>query len=169
LPKIQAGRNFANKLWNVARFVEDKAGDRAKNRAQATPQSLADHWILDRLNETASEVGEAMENYRISEAWELVYHYVWHDLADWYVEASKIQPNEALLAYTLEASLRLTHPFAPFVTETIWQILSWEVDPIDSLAKDSTGQSSLLAVAPWPTEVALDKTKAGQFHELRRR
>lgn len=165
LPKIEAARNFANKLWNVARFIEDKAGDQAKNRAQAAPASLADHWILDRLNETATEVGKAMENYRVSEAWELAYHFVWHDLADWYVEASKIQPNEALLAYTLEASLKLTHPFAPFVTETIWQVLSWETEVVESLSIDK-GQNNLLAVAPWPTEVGIDKAKAGQFQDL---
>jgi valyl-tRNA synthetase len=137
LPKIQAARNFANKLWNVARFIEDKAGGEFKNRSQASAQSLADHWILDRLNETSAEVGTALENYRISEAFELVYHFIWHDLADWYVEANKIQPNQAMLAYILEASLKLTHPFAPFVTETVWQVLSWEAD-------------SLLAVSAWP-------------------
>jgi valyl-tRNA synthetase len=166
LPKIQAARNFANKLWNVSRFIEDKAGGQAKSRGQAAPQTLADHWVLDRLNETANEVGKAMENYRISEAFELVYQFIWHDLADWYVEASKIKPNQALLAYALEASLKLTHPFAPFVTETIWQILSWEGEPVESLSQGSTAQSSLLAVAPWPTEAAVDKTKARQFQDL---
>jgi valyl-tRNA synthetase len=153
LPKIQAARNFANKLWNVSRFIEDKSGEGAKNRARAAPQSLADHWILDRLNQASEEVGKAMKNYRISEAFELVYHYIWHDLADWYVEASKIAPNQPLMAFVLEASLKLTHPFAPFVTETVWQVLAWEAD-------------SLLAVAPWPTEAAVDKTAAGQFQDL---
>jgi valyl-tRNA synthetase len=153
LPKIQAARNFANKLWNVARFIEDKAGGEFKNRSQASAQSMADHWILDRLNETSAEVGTALENYRISEAFELVYHFIWHDLADWYVEVNKIQPNQAMLAYVLEASLKLTHPFAPFVTETVWQVLSWEAD-------------SLLAVSAWPGQVPSDKAAAGQFQDL---
>ncbi len=71
-----------------------------------------------------------MDRYGFSEAYDTLYHFVWDDLADWYIEASKAKPNQPLLAYLLEALLLLAHPFAPFVTETIWQTLAWEQDSV---------------------------------------
>jgi valyl-tRNA synthetase len=133
LPKVIGGRNFANKLWNIARYVEPSVGDR-KKLGQPEPKSDADHWILHELAETVKRTDNFMEDYRFSEAFDTVYHFVWDDFADWYLEASKAQPNEALLAYTLEAILKIAHPFAPFLTETIWQTLAWNPDTI--LAKE---------------------------------
>lgn len=122
---VVAGRNFANKLWNIARYIEDKLGDDYKDRAPK-PQSEADHWIIDRLNKASVKVGKLIESHRYAEAFELVYHTVWDDLADWYIEASKVDYNASVLSYSLETALKLAHPFAPFVTETIWQTLAWE-------------------------------------------
>ncbi|HEV2412403.1 MAG TPA: valine--tRNA ligase, partial [Candidatus Saccharimonadales bacterium] len=120
-----AGRNFCNKLWNIARYIEDKIGDRYKNRTP-TPISLVDHWFLGRLKTQANKVTRLLDSYRFAEAFEIVYHLVWDDFADWYIEASKLEPNDSVLAYSLETILKLVHPFAPFVTETIWQTLKWE-------------------------------------------
>ncbi|MBX4199508.1 class I tRNA ligase family protein, partial [Candidatus Saccharibacteria bacterium] len=151
--KIKAGRNFANKLWNISRYVEDKVGEQPAQRVEPKAESIADHWILKRVNDTSEEVAKAMENYRVSEAWELVYHFIWHDLADWYIETSKIAPNLSVLTYVLEASLKLAHPFAPFLTETIWQTLQWE-------------HGSLLAVQKWPPATEVDTAKAGNFQDI---
>jgi valyl-tRNA synthetase len=151
--KIQAGRNFANKLWNIARFVEDRVGDDPGVRQNAAPVSLADQWIVQRMNDTTREISDAMENYRLSEAVEILYNFIWHDFADWYIEASKVEANLPLLATVLETSLKLAHPFAPFVTETIWQTLAWQED-------------SLLAVSPWPQPLAADAAAAASFQDL---
>ena len=95
-----------------------------------------------------------MEGYRLSEAYEALYHFMWDDLADWYVEASKVEANPAFLTYILESTLKMAHPFAPFVTETIWQTLAWEKD-------------SLLAVQLWPQPAEADAAKADQFEDIK--
>lgn len=148
---VLAGRNFANKLWNIARFIEDKLGDNYKDR-DPKPETIADHWVLDRLNKASVEVGSLIEDYRFAEAYELMYHAVWDDVADWYIESSKTNNNATVLAYVLETILKLAHPFAPFVTETIWQTLKWE--------------DSMLATANWPEKVAVDAAAAGEYEQL---
>jgi valyl-tRNA synthetase len=148
---VIAGRNFANKLWNVARFIEDKIGDDYKKRAPE-PQTIADYWILDRLNKASSQVAKLMEAYRFAEAVELMYHTVWDDLADWYIECSKVNYNSTVLSYSLETVLKLAHPFAPFVTETIWQTLGWE--------------KTLLINSVWPEATITSAVKAKKFTDL---
>ncbi|MBI2285353.1 class I tRNA ligase family protein [Candidatus Saccharibacteria bacterium] len=152
--RVGEARNFANKLWNVARYGEDKIGDQHSLRAQAQPQSIADYWILNKLSISAKEMSKYMESYRLSEAYETLYHFVWDELADWYIEATKTDVNPAFLAYILESTLKLAHPFAPFVTETIWQTLAWETD-------------NLLATQLWPKLTAADAAKAERFEEIR--
>ncbi|HEX9679508.1 MAG TPA: valine--tRNA ligase [Candidatus Saccharimonadales bacterium] len=122
--KIIGARNFANKLWNVARYIEGVLGD---DYAYLEPQAKypADDWFIHRLSLGVSDIGRLMDEYRFSEAYERLHHLLWDDLADWYLEASKINKNEHLLAHGLKTLLALAHPFAPFVTETIWQTLSW--------------------------------------------
>src|SRR5665811_363289 len=127
--KIEANRNFCNKLWNIARYIEDVVGEDT-GREEIKPVSAADHWILGKLRQFQEKTAADLDNYRFSEAYERLYHFVWDDLADWYIEASKAAPNKALLAYLLEAILTLAHPFAPFVTETVWQTLAWDADSI---------------------------------------
>jgi valyl-tRNA synthetase len=127
--KVEDARNFCNKLWNVARYIEGVVGD-DPGRAGAKPKSSADHWILNKLQQSQAKLSADLDTYRFSEAYDTLYHFVWDDLADWYIEASKAAPNNALLAYVLETVLLLAHPFAPFVTETIWQTLAWEEDSI---------------------------------------
>ena len=127
--KIEANRNFCNKLWNVARYIEGVVGDKT-DRAGVKPVSAADHWITSKLRTSQQKIEDELDRYGFSEAYDTLYHFVWDDLADWYVEASKAEPNQPLLAYLLEQVLLLAHPFAPFVTETIWQTLAWEQDSI---------------------------------------
>lgn len=127
--KIEANRNFANKIWNIARYIEGIIGDEV-SREGAKPISAADHWILDKLRTSQGKISSDLDNYRFSEAYDTLYHFIWDDLADWYIEASKAEPNKPLLAYLLEQMLILAHPFAPFLTETIWQTLAWEGDSL---------------------------------------
>lgn len=127
--RVEEGRNFCNKLWNVARYIEDILGDDF-TRSGAEPESPADHWILHKLQHSQEKIGQELDQYRFSEAYDTLYHFVWDDVADWYIEASKAQSNKSVLAFLLEAVLTLAHPFAPFVTETIWQTLAWETDSV---------------------------------------
>ncbi len=151
LDKVIAGRNFANKLWNIARFIEDRVGEEMPDR-QPQPFTDADHWIIRQLNSATKQIGSLLENYRLAEAYEIVYHTVWDDFADWYIESSKVVQNTSVLTYALETILKMTHPFAPFVTETIWQILKWE--------------DGLLITSSWPKAGDFDPRAAERFEAL---
>lgn len=150
---VVAGRNFCNKLWNIARFIEDKLGDNYKP-SMPTPTSLADHWIIRELNAAATDIDTQLAGYRFAEASESMYHAIWDNVADWYIEASKKQRNPDMLAWVLDTSLKLAHPFAPFVTETIWQTLNWHND--------------LLITSSWPESKAYDDIAAAEFERLQK-
>lgn len=151
--RIEEARNFCNKLWNIARYISDKLGEDYALKGKAKPVSSADHWVLGRFNTAAQTITDCLETYRFAEAYEALYHFVWDDVADWYIEASKTQENKALMAHLLEQILKLTHPFAPFLTETIWQALSF------------TGET-ILTAQPWPKELDCDAKKVAEFEEL---
>ncbi len=151
--KVMAGRNFCNKLWNIARFIEGKLGESYQPRTPE-PKSMADHWIVRQLNRASAQLETEIENHRFAEAGETVYHAVWDDVADWFIEASKTEENLDMLAYVLDTSLKIAHPFAPFVTETIWQSLDWHND--------------LLMSTAWPTEVTYDDIAAAEFSRLQK-
>ena len=151
--KVVAGRNFCNKLWNVARFIES-AIDEMVPVPNPQPQSLADHWIIHRLNLATQRIDEQMGLYRFAEAAETIYHVVWDDVADWYVEVSKVENHTNMSAYVLDTVLKLTHPFAPFVTETIWQSLSWH--------------DTLLVNEAWPEQKPTNEIAAAEFGRLKR-
>lgn len=153
--KIIAGRNFCNKLWNIARYAESIAGETfATDTEHAKPQSSADHWILERQSAAITAVTAHLDAYRFSEAYNTLYHFVWDDLADWYIEASKTMPNHELLVQIVRDTLKLAHPFAPFVTETIWQTLSPNSD-------------SMLILQQWPAAQKFDKKQAADFEHVR--
>ncbi len=154
--KIEANRNFCNKLWNIARYVEDLAGDDFK-LSEAEPKTAADHWVLSKLQRFTEVTASHLDNFRFSEAYDTLYHFVWDDFADWYIEASKAEANLPLLAHCLETILTVAHPFAPFLTETIWQTLAWE-----------GGEGvSLLALRPWPNVATADRAQANEFEEIK--
>jgi len=152
-PKVIGARNFCNKLWNIARYIEDVIGDSAEPQ-KAEAKTDADHWVLARMDGTTKTISTHIENYRFSEAYDTLYHFVWDEFADWYIEASKSTVNKPLLAYCLESILKLAHPFAPFLTETIWQTLAWAPD-------------TLLATSSWPKVLEADKARASQFEEVK--
>jgi valyl-tRNA synthetase len=152
--KLIGARNFCNKLWNVARYIEDKLDDNYHAKNNPEPKTPADHWILTKLQHLTEAVSADLDNYRFSEAYDKLYHGVWDSFADWYIEASKSELNPGVLAFGLETILKLAHPFAPFVTETIWQTLAWEDD-------------SILAVASWPEVPAAKANKAKEFEQIR--
>ncbi len=149
--KVVGGRNFCNKLWNIARYIEGKLGDQLDLSSLAQPTGIADHWILARLAGGQQTISQNLEHYRFAEARNHVYHLIWDDLADWYIEASKQAQNASVLNYALATVLKLAHPFAPFVTETIWQQLNGE---------------GVLATTAWPLEPSFDQSKAKQFIEV---
>jgi valyl-tRNA synthetase len=151
--KVVAARNFCNKLWNIARYIEDRVGEEHKNRAPK-PETIADHWIIRELNKASEDVDKLLKDYRFAEAEEVIYHTIWDSLADWYVEASKRQNNHDMLAWVLETSLKIAHPFAPFVTETIWETLKWE--------------EGLLINASWPEQSAYHDIAAAEFEQLQK-
>ena len=149
---VIAGRNFCNKLWNIARFVEAQIGDNHVI-VDLEPQTPADHWIIRQLNDAANNVAVRLEQYRFSEAADTVYHTIWDDVADWYIESSKTAINRPLLSWVLATSLQIAHPFAPFVTETIWQTLNY-----------TTG---ILMREAWPTPEKYNPIKAEQFERIK--
>ena len=155
--KVVAGRNFANKLWNIARYIESAVGETGKDKTPK-PSTPADHWIMRELDAAANEVAAMLEEYRFSEAVETVYHTIWDKLADWYLEASKTalasSEKASVMVWALETCLKIAHPFAPFVTEAIWQTLKWD--------------DSLLITSSWPTRVTYDKKQADQFEQLQK-
>lgn len=155
--RVEEARNFCNKLWNIARYIETATGeaDQEKVNTDAKPVTLADHWVLSKLQHSIITVSKLLDTYRFSEAYDLLYHFVWDDVADWYIEASKNQESRGMLRYVLEAVLKLIHPFAPFVTETIWQTL---------YASDA---DNLLATNHWPEPPKVDSKRAAEFDALR--
>lgn len=150
--RVEEARNFANKLWNIARFIGDTVGDDFKP-TKAKAQTAADHWMLNKLQHSSEVIAADMEQYRFAEAYEHLYHFVWDDVADWYIEASKSQPNPSVLAHVLESVLTIAHPFAPFVTETIWQALGW--------------RSGLLINYDWPKAETAHKDQIAIFEDLK--
>lgn len=149
--RVVAGRNFCNKLWNIARFIEGKLGESYQPRP-IEPKSPADHWIVRQLSRASIDIEQQITNHRLSEAGEAIYHTIWDDVADWYVEASKVEENLDMLAWALDTSLKLAHPFAPFVTETIWQSLDWH--------------SNLLMTTEWPADTTYNDIAAAEFARL---
>ena len=150
--KVVAARNFCNKLWNVARFIGSSVGE-VPPVPNPEPHSMADHWIISRLNEAAESISSLLADYRFAEASDVVYHALWDDVADWYVEVSKVEGHNSMSAYVLDTILKLSHPFAPFVTETIWQSLDW--------------QDTLLAGEKWPETKQCSDMMVAQFERLR--
>ncbi len=122
--RFEYGRNFANKIWNASRFVlMNLTKNRDELELDPAKFTAADKWILNELNETVKLVNENIQNYRIGEVASILYDFFWNSYCDWYVELSKIEKNEAVLAYVLDETLRLLHPVMPHITEKIWQLI----------------------------------------------
>ncbi|MGE5315601.1 MAG: valine--tRNA ligase [Acidobacteriota bacterium] len=166
--KCEMGRNFANKIWNAGRFllmnrdaIDAELGASAEKHAAAAlnapAEDIADRWILSRFHSTVKELTSSMENFRINDAVKTIYDFLWHDFCDWYVEfaknriASSADPaeKEAIIARALsiyEETLKLLHPFMPFITEEIWQ----------GLAERASGESIMVSPLPTLNEAMID-------------
>jgi len=136
--QVESYRNFANKIWNAARFTlmnsEGATVDLESLNAASAGLPLHDRWILSRLNKTARDVREALTGYQFHEAVQTLYHFFWDDFCDWYIELTKADVTSAeatpqrvaartRLLTVLEQALRLLHPFMPYITEELWQQL----------------------------------------------
>ncbi len=150
--KLEAGRNFANKLWNATRFVlRSIDGEKTNTAVQRDLLPTEDRWILSRLNRTIASVTKLLEDFQFAEAQRQIYEFLWSEYCDWYIELAKIRLRSAeeapspipVLIHVLETSLRLLHPYMPFVTEELWQNLKRRL-PSDWQAGES------IMVAPYP-------------------
>ncbi|MDW8145283.1 MAG: valine--tRNA ligase [Roseiflexaceae bacterium] len=152
--RIESARNFANKLWNITRFVLSKLDGASQQDSMFDPQpaTLADRWILSRYHRLAADVDRLMQAYNFGEAGRSIQEFLWSEFADWYVEVAKVQfeqealrpSTRAVLFTVLEGALRLLHPFMPFVTEEAWQYL------VRSCRTDATPVSIMIASYPQP-------------------
>ena len=163
LQKVEAARNFGNKIWNAARFITTNLDDEysmhdvheaaAAWKADPSRLSLPERWILSRHNRLISDVDALIERYQFGEAGRQIHDFLWGEFCDWFIEISKVplygddpqlaKTAQAVLVYVLERTLRLLHPFTPFVTEETWQHLPHE--------------GEALIIAPWPEPDALDE------------
>lgn len=163
--KVESVWNFANKIWNASRFaLMNMEGMTYDEIDLSSKKSVADAWILTRLNETIDIVTKLADKYEFGEVGRALYNFIWDDLCDWYIEMAKLplygedeeakKTTRSVLAYVLDNTMRLLHPFMPFITEEIWQHLPHE------------GES--IAVAAWPTVDAslTDEAKAADMKLL---
>jgi len=139
--RIEGYRNFANKIWNAARLVLTNLEGYDPALARRGSPSVADRWIKSRLTEATAQVRKAIDSYRFNDAASAVYQFLWHEYCDWYLEIAKrslYQPEspearavtQRTLVETLEATLRLLHPFMPFISEELWQRLPHQGESI---------------------------------------
>jgi len=154
--RLKASRNFVNKLWNATRFVlQSVDAEILNNHTLVTietenPQKIEDRWICSRLNSRISNVGKLMENFQFGEAEQQIYDFIWSEFCDWYIEIAKVrlryQPLSSPLPFLvkiLETSLRLLHPFMPFITEELWQNLKQRLPNKDQMPAS-------IMIAPYP-------------------
>jgi valyl-tRNA synthetase len=155
--RIIGNRNFANKIWNASRFVlmtTAEIGGGVPDISQVRPTTLADRWILSRLAKLTDRVTSLIENFQLGEAGRQINEFFWSDYCDWYLEIAKVQlqgdeeirrGTAGILRAVLDQSLRLLHPYMPFVTEEVWQYLYRISEPDHSF-----WPASALIVTPWP-------------------
>ena len=161
--KLEASRNFANKLWNASRFVlvSLEGSSTPDGHAPLAPTHREDRWIVSRLNRVAEAVDSYLRHFELGEAQRELYDFIWHEFCDWYIELAKPRlrsENDAsesplpVLAHILEQTLRLLHPFMPFITEEIWQRLRPHV-------ANSTNLPASLMVCDYPAPDLASSTK----------
>lgn len=163
MEKVEATWNFANKIWNASRFaLMNMDGLKFEEIDLSGEKSVADKWILTRLNETIETVTRLSDRYEFGEVGRVLYNFIWDDFCDWYIEMAKIplygedeaakKTTRSILAYVLDNTMRLLHPFMPFITEEIWQNLPHSGDSI--------------TVAQWP-EVQAEYTDNQAANEMK--
>jgi len=170
--QVESYRNFANKIWNAARFCllnsEGATVDPESLKAAGSEIALHDRWILSRLNQTAGDVRAALAGYQFHESVQTLYHFFWDDFCDWYIELTKSdvtaesaspvrdQARTRLLT-VLEQALRLLHPFMPYITEELWQQLPGAHGPLLHQAYSGADPTIMLAAYPEPVAELIDE------------
>jgi valyl-tRNA synthetase len=164
--KLEDCRNFVNKTWNAARFVRNQLGAAGRAvEASDLPGTLADRWIRSRLQATIGQVNSLLGDFQMGEAARVAKDFIWQEYCDWYLEIAKFQLREdsaaevrqatlSTLVEVLDGALRLLHPFAPFVTETIWQTIK-RADDAESLM-----------IAAWPEGGTPDAEAEAEFEAI---
>ena len=149
--KMEAARNFANKIWNISRFILTAADD-AGGATLALPADLApeDRWIISRMHRVTHTANQMLRDFQLGEAQRVIYDFLWSEFADWYLELAKVRLRSAatpsplpVLLHVLEHSMRLLHPFMPFVTEEVWQNLTQRLPAHPS-------RPASIMIAPYP-------------------
>ncbi|NLT54835.1 MAG: valine--tRNA ligase [Actinomycetales bacterium] len=178
---VQGSRNFCTKLWNATRFALLNGATVAGELPEPAEQSVVDRWILSRLAAVTAQVDAGYEDFQFARTTELLYHFVWDELCDWYLELSKLplaaggrqaQVTRRVLGEVLDVVLRLLHPVTPFVTEELWTALTggeslvvaaWPTaDPARTLpAEDPTAESEVAALQELVTEVRRFRAEQG--------
>ncbi len=137
--KVKSARNFANKLWNASRFIMMNLPDGFKNEGLPENLNLEDKWVISKFNTLAKEVNENLDKFELGVAVSKLYDFIWDVYCDWYIELTKPRIQEggetkntaqAVLVWVMEGMLKLLHPFMPYITEEIWQVLTNESGPI---------------------------------------
>ena len=162
--RLEAGRNYANKIWNASRYVISQLEgvstpsgapsahpELVEGWSDVTPQHREDRWIISRLDRVTADVNRALETFELGDAQQRLHEFIWNDYCDWYIEMAKIRLRNGTepsplptLAHVLERILRLLHPFMPFITEEIWQTLRSE------LPQEGDAQAESIMIAPYP-------------------
>jgi valyl-tRNA synthetase len=165
LQKVESNRNFANKIWNITRFIVTNLPENYK-RGGPQPATLAERWVLARLSQVIADATRLIEAYEFGQAGNLIYDYLWGDFADWFVEIAKItlqgseeaakQRVRDILVHVLDETLRLLHPYVPFITEAVWQ----------KLPRAANAPEALI-VAQWPVAGVIDTQAIEQFEHVR--
>ncbi|MGH2536667.1 MAG: valine--tRNA ligase [Candidatus Promineifilaceae bacterium] len=179
LAKVESNRNFSNKIWNVTRFVVQKltpAAAATPTAPAAEDHTVADRWIWSRLNQLIADADRLLDGYQFGEAGRQIHDFFWAEFADWYVEAAKVQlaaggrqANTTLwmLLQVLDTSLRLLHPYIPFVTEESWQQLKRATAAAGFPYEPAGGWPEALIIANWPMAGEVDVEADQQFERLR--
>ena len=180
LDKVGSNRNFANKIWNLTRFIVKNLEQVRVTDVPAASErpelTVADSWIMTRLTMTIESVDRLLDGYYFGEAGRQIYDFLWGDFADWYVEIAKVQLDRggprawqtlSILYEVLDAGLRLLHPFIPFVTEETWQQLQHAFGEASlNIVPDSVREPALI-VAQWPRPGKTYEGDAANFERLR--
>jgi valyl-tRNA synthetase len=180
--QVESYRNFANKIWNAARFcLLNSEGAQVGRGFEGEPKTWAlhDRWIVSRLNKTARDVGRAIESYQFHEAVYALYHFFWDDFCDWYIELSKSDVTAAdatpardaarsRVLTVLEQALRLLHPFMPFITEELWQRLPGVGrDSLHEAYRQSdVTPTVMLTTFPQADEALIDERAEGEMQSV---
>ncbi|MCJ7624432.1 MAG: class I tRNA ligase family protein, partial [Anaerolineaceae bacterium] len=174
--KVEANRNFANKIWNAGRYISG-AIQKTPPKPDAGPDwTPADSWIWARLMQTTRSVNRLFETHQYGEAGRQIYEFFWSEFADWYIEVSKLQLAEggdrayyttSTLVRVMDAVLRMLHPFTPFITEELWGYLKRAAEQHSEHLAPQGGWEDALIIARWPEFEAEESWEAGKVADFK--